>query len=250
MSARKAAAPPTPTATGAPLIVLEGIRKSYPRMEGAEGDETSGETTVLHSIDLTVNAGEFLALQGTSGSGKSTLLHIIGLLDRPSAGRYALEGRDVSSLPDNETSEVRNHKIGFVFQSFFLVPYITALDNVMMPGLYGGVSHSVLVKRAKDLMAMVGLSDRMGYKPSQLSGGQQQRVALARALVNNPSLLLADEPTGQLDSNTSTEIMALLNQVHEQGATVILVTHDEATAAHAHHRLLMEDGRITDRLSA
>ncbi|TVM16176.1 macrolide ABC transporter ATP-binding protein [Oceanidesulfovibrio indonesiensis] len=229
------------TDTARPLITLEGIEKSYPRLE-SEGN--SGRTTVLHDIDITVNTGEFLALQGTSGSGKSTLLHIIGLLDRPTAGRYSLEGRDVSGLPDDARSELRNRKIGFVFQSFYLVPYITALDNVMMPGLYGGVSHSALTRRARELMEMVGLSDRMGHKPSQLSGGQQQRVALARALVNEPSLVLADEPTGQLDSRTSGEIMSLLAKVHEQGATVILVTHDEDTASYAERRLRMEDGSI------
>ncbi len=229
------------TETAASLISLEGIAKSYPHMDA---DDPSGQTTVLHGVDLSVGAGEFLALQGTSGSGKSTLLHIIGLLDRPTAGRYSLEGRDVSGLPDDERSALRNRKIGFVFQSFYLVPYITALNNVMMPGLYGGISHSVLSKRAKELMDMVGLADRMDYKPSQLSGGQQQRVALARALVNEPSLVLADEPTGQLDSKTSSEIMALLDKVHGQGATVILVTHDEDTASYAKRRLLMEDGRI------
>ncbi|MFW5735475.1 MAG: ABC transporter ATP-binding protein [Oceanidesulfovibrio sp.] len=231
------------TAQPSPLISLQGIKKSYPRLEG---EDPSGMNTVLHDIDIAVEAGEFLALQGTSGSGKSTLLHIIGLLDRPTAGRYALEGRDVSGLPDDERSELRNHKIGFVFQSFYLVPYITALDNVMMPGLYGGVSSSVLTRRAKSLLEMVGLSDRMGHKPSQLSGGQQQRVALARALVNEPSLILADEPTGQLDSKTGSEIMDLLSTVNERGATVILVTHDEATASHARRRLHMEDGRIVN----
>ncbi len=245
-----------PDGATAPLIQLERVVKRYPRAGGDAGRQKGNDAhaeadgaalddvTVLHGVDLAVARGEFVALQGTSGSGKSTLLHIIGLLDRPSSGRYLLEGRDVAGLPDDEASAVRNRAIGFVFQSFYLVPYISALDNVLMPGLYSGRSRSALRARGEALLAMVGLQDRARHRPSQLSGGQQQRVALARALINEPSLLLADEPTGQLDAATSREIMTLISDIHQRGATVVLVTHDEATAEYASRRVLVEDGRI------
>ena len=211
---------------------------------GGGNGEDANAVTVLRDITLQIMPGEFAALQGTSGSGKSTLLHILGLLDRASRGTYALLGKDVSHLSDDALSSLRSRHIGFVFQSFYLIPYATALDNVLMPGLYTKVSHRQLVQRARELLAMVGLGDRMHHKPSQLSGGQQQRVALARALMNRPSLVLADEPTGQLDSRTTREILDLLRTINEQGATVILVTHDPNVAAYARRRLHMEDGRI------
>ncbi|MFZ5425929.1 MAG: ABC transporter ATP-binding protein [Thermodesulfobacteriota bacterium] len=219
-----------------PLIRLEDISKSYHL-----GDV---DTQVLRGVSLTIEPGEFLALQGPSGSGKSTLLHIIGLLDRPTGGQYFLRGRDVSQLPDDDLSEARNQLIGFVFQSFYLIPYATALDNVLLPGLYSHASQSELRARAEKLLTQVGLADRMHHKPSQLSGGQQQRVALARSMLNDPDLILADEPTGQLDSKTSVEIMNLFAEVNAMGKTIIVVTHDEETASYAKRRVLVLDGKI------
>jgi len=217
-----------------PLISLRGVTKHY-----LQGDM---RTDVLRGVTLDINAGEFVALQGPSGSGKSTLLHIIGLLDRASSGAYLLRNRDVSQLTDDALSELRNTAIGFVFQSFYLIPYATALDNVMLPGLYGHTPQTELRERAKSLLDQVGLGDRMRFKPPQLSGGQQQRVALARAMLSSPDLILADEPTGQLDSKTSAEIMSLFAQVNAQGTTVIVVTHDEETASHAKRRITVLDG--------
>ncbi|WP_243367020.1 ABC transporter ATP-binding protein [Fundidesulfovibrio soli] len=219
-----------------PLIRLEHVDKTYRIAETP--------TVVLRDVSLDIGAGEFLALQGPSGSGKSTLLHIIGLLDRPTAGRYLLRGSDVSGLSDDELSGLRNQSIGFVFQSFYLIPYATALDNVLLPGLYSPAPQHQLRQRAEHLLAQVGLADRMRHKPSQLSGGQQQRVALARAMLNDPDLILADEPTGQLDSKTSAEIMSLFAEVNGQGKTIIVVTHDEETASHAKRRVLVQDGTI------
>ena len=218
------------------LIALEDVSKSYAH--------AGGLTHVLHSVSFQIEPGEFVALQGPSGSGKSTLLHILGLLDRPTSGRYLFRGHDVSGLDDDHLSGLRNQAIGFVFQSFYLVAYATALDNVLLPGLYGKAPQAELRKRALSLLGQVGLADRLDHKPPQLSGGQQQRVALARALVNNPDLILADEPTGQLDSATSVEIMDLLAQVNALGKTVIVVTHDEHTAAYAKRRILVADGRL------
>lgn len=220
----------------APAIRLEGIVKTY-----LQGDL---EVQVLKGIDLEIAAGEFVALQGPSGSGKSTLMHILGLLDRPSAGRYWLQGEDVAGLADDRLSELRNRWLGFLFQTFYLVPYISALENVMLPGLYGPTPARRLRQRAEELLVQVGLGDRLHFKPGQLSGGQQQRVALARALVNDPQVLLADEPTGQLDSSTSAEIIELLAGIHRQGRTLILVTHDRDTAACAQRRIHLRDGRI------
>ncbi|HKK33986.1 MAG TPA: ABC transporter ATP-binding protein [Desulfomicrobiaceae bacterium] len=220
----------------ASLLSLTDITRTF-----LQGDQ---RIEVLKSISLDIRAGEFLALLGTSGSGKSTLMHILGLLDRPSAGTFLLNGRDVSEMDDDGLSELRNRTIGFIFQSFYLIPYASALDNVLLPGLYSPTSTAKLRKRAQDLLSLVGLGDRMHFKPSQLSGGQQQRVAIARALINDPDILLADEPTGQLDSATSTEIMTLMADINSQGKTVILVTHDESTAAVAKRKIYMEDGRI------
>ncbi len=222
----------------APLIVLDQIVRSY-----RQGEQ---EIAVLKGISLTIAQGEFVALQGPSGSGKSTLLHILGLLDRPSGGRYLLQGEDVAGLPDDRLSELRNRTLGFLFQSFYLVPYVSALENVILPGLYGPTPGRQLRQRAEELLVQVGLGDRLHFKPSQLSGGQQQRVALARALVNDPQLLLADEPTGQLDSTTSVEILELLDTIHAQGWTLILVTHDEKTAARAQRRIVLHDGLVAN----
>jgi len=219
-----------------PVISLTDIHKTY-RL----GDLN---VEVLKGIDLDIMPGEFAALTGPSGSGKSTLLHIMGMLDRPTQGRYLLNGRDVSGLDDDELSRLRNRTTGFLFQSFYLVPYATAQDNVMLPGLYGPGSQRAIKKRAQELLDQVGLSDRAGFKPSQLSGGQQQRVALARALMNDPEVILADEPTGQLDTGTSKEIMDLFARINSQGRTIILVTHDSETASYAGRRIHLEDGRI------
>jgi len=209
---------------------------------GVEG--TEGGVEVLSDITLTIRRGEFVALQGTSGSGKSTLLHLLGLLDQPTAGTYRLLGRDVSGLADEELSHLRNTTLGFVFQSFYLVPYATALENVLLPGMYSGAPPAALRERALSLLDRVGLADRVHFKPANLSGGQQQRVAMARALLNEPELILADEPTGQLDSATSQEIMRLFAQVNESGTSIVLVTHDEAVARKAQRIIRLADGRI------
>ena len=218
------------------LIRLEGMTKTYQQGELA--------VEVLKGIDLQIAAGEFVALQGPSGSGKSTLMHLLGLLDRPSAGRYWLQGEDVAGLDDDRLSELRNRLIGFLFQTFYLVPYLSALENVVLPGLYSPGSARHLRHRAEELLVQVGLGDRLHFKPSQLSGGQQQRVGLARALVNDPQVLLADEPTGQLDSATSAEIMELIAGIHRQRRTVVLVTHDAPTAACAERSIFLHDGRV------
>ncbi|WP_459934866.1 ABC transporter ATP-binding protein [Fundidesulfovibrio butyratiphilus] len=217
-------------------MVLEDVTKAYAH--------AGVVTEVLRGVSLSIAPGEFVALQGPSGSGKSTLLHILGLLDRPTSGRYLFQGQDIAGLSDDTLSGLRNQSIGFVFQSFYLIAYATALDNVLLPGLYGPRPQAESRKRALALLDRVGLADRAGHKPSQLSGGQQQRVALARALVNDPDVILADEPTGQLDSSTSAEIMDLLAQVNAQGKTIVVVTHDEHTAAYATRRVLVADGRL------
>ena len=219
------------------LAELEGITKTY--------KQADREIEVLRGISLSIDSGEFIALQGPSGSGKSTLMHILGLLDRPSKGRYLLRQQDVSALSDNALSAIRNRTVGFIFQTFYLIPYVSAVENVMLPGLYSRTAARELRQRAEQILDQVGLGDRMHFKPNQLSGGQQQRVAMARALVNNPRLLLADEPTGQLDSQTSGEIMRLIARIHEQGLTVVLVTHDDGVAGYARRRIRLSDGRIT-----
>ncbi|MDO9632511.1 MAG: ABC transporter ATP-binding protein [Humidesulfovibrio sp.] len=211
--------------------------------DGAAGD-VEGGVEVLSDINLSIARGEFVALQGTSGSGKSTLLHLLGLLDRPTAGTYKLLGRDVSGLSDDDLSHLRNATLGFVFQSFYLVPYATALENVLLPGMYSNTPQAELRQRALSLLDRVGLADRVHFKPANLSGGQQQRVAMARALLNDPELILADEPTGQLDSATSQEIMRLFAQVNETGTSIVLVTHDEAVAGKAGRVIRLADGRI------
>ncbi|MDL2306651.1 ABC transporter ATP-binding protein [Desulfovibrio sp. OttesenSCG-928-C06] len=199
---------------------------------------------VLKGVSFEINSGEFVAIQGTSGSGKSTLLQILGMLDRPTAGAYELLGRDVARLDDDQLSALRADTTGFVFQNFYLIQYATALENVLLPGLYSSKPQKHARERAAYLLESVGLGDRKDFLPARLSGGQQQRVALARALFNEPALILADEPTGQLDSNTSQDILDLLNKFNNEGQTIILVTHDAATAARAKRRILIQDGLI------
>ncbi|MFD1064130.1 ABC transporter ATP-binding protein [Winogradskyella litorisediminis] len=199
---------------------------------------------VLKGIDLDIKRGEYVAIMGPSGSGKSTLMNLLGCLDTPTAGSYLLNGKDVSQMTDDELADIRNTEIGFVFQTFNLLPRTTALDNVALPMIYAGKSKKVREERATEVLTDVGLADRMDHKPNQLSGGQRQRVAVGRALVNKPSIILADEPTGNLDSKTGTEIMALFDEIHAKGNTVIMVTHEEDIAAHAKRVIRLRDGII------
>ncbi|MBI9038821.1 MAG: ABC transporter ATP-binding protein [Bacteroidales bacterium] len=198
----------------------------------------------LRSISLSVNKNEFVALMGPSGSGKSTLMNILGCLDTPTSGSYTLNSNDVSQLNDNELAEIRNKEIGFVFQTFNLLPRSTALENVMLPLIYAGYNKSNRMIKAEDSLGKVNLLDRIQHKPNELSGGQRQRVAIARALVNKPSIILADEPTGNLDSKTSIEIMGLIEEIHKAGNTIIIVTHEESIARHAHRIIRLMDGEI------
>ncbi len=218
------------------LISLESIKKTY-----VLGDQI---VDALKGVDLKIFKGEYIALMGPSGSGKSTLMNIIGCLDTPSSGTYWLNGKEVSQMSDAHLSEVRNTEIGFVFQTFNLLNRLNAIDNVALPLVYAGVPQNIRIERAKVVLEKVGLKDRMNHKPNELSGGQRQRVAVARALINNPSLLLADEPTGNLDTKTSYEIMALFDEIHQSGNTIVLVTHEEDIAKHAKHIVRMRDGEI------
>ncbi len=209
-----------------------------------------GDTDVfaLRGVDLTINRGEYVAFMGPSGSGKSTLMNILGCLDTPTGGKYVLNGHDVSNLSDNELAEIRNKEIGFVFQTFNLLARNTSLDNVALPLVYAGYSKKDRTERAEKSLTDVGLADRMEHKPNELSGGQRQRVAIARALVNNPSIILADEPTGNLDSKTSYEIMELIENIHQKGNTVIVVTHEEDIARRAKRIVRLRDGVIESDL--
>ena len=199
---------------------------------------------VLKGIDLTIKKGEYVALMGPSGSGKSTLMNLLGCLDTPTSGSYMIANRDVSKMNDNQLADVRNKEIGFVFQTFNLIPRQTALQNVALPLVYAGEKKEKRILRAKKVLDEVGLSDRITHKPNQLSGGQRQRVAIARALVNSPSIILADEPTGNLDSTTSNEIMKLFEEIHKNGNTLIIVTHEEEIAQHANRIIRLKDGEI------
>nr|WP_294930756.1 ABC transporter ATP-binding protein [uncultured Flavobacterium sp.] len=219
-----------------PLIKITDIKRNF-----VLGNEI---VYVLKGINLEINKGEYVALMGPSGSGKSTLMNLLGCLDTPTSGHYVLNGKDVSQMKDDELAGIRNKEIGFVFQTFNLLPRTTALDNVALPMIYAGYSKSERNARAVEVLKQVNLADRMDHQPNQLSGGQRQRVAIARALVNKPSIILADEPTGNLDSKTSVEIMKLFGDIHAQGNTVILVTHEEDIAAYAHRVIRLRDGLI------
>lgn len=218
------------------LIELQGITRNFQM-----GSEL---LKVLKGIDLSIHHNEYVALMGPSGSGKSTLMNILGCLDTPSGGRYLLDGTDVSQLNDNQLADVRNKQIGFIFQTFNLIPRLSTLENVALPLIYAGISKKERLNRAEAVLEKVGLGDRMQHKPNELSGGQRQRVAVARALINNPSLLLADEPTGNLDTKTSYEIMALFDDLHAQGNTILIVTHEEDIAAYTRRIVRLRDGMI------
>ena len=224
-----------------PLIKISDIKRNF-----ILGNET---VYVLKGIDLTIKKGEYVALMGPSGSGKSTLMNLLGCLDTPTSGDYILNSKNVSTMHDDELADIRNKEIGFVFQTFNLLPRTTALDNVALPMIYAGYSKSDRQARAKEVLTQVNLSDRMDHQPNQLSGGQRQRVAIARALVNKPSIILADEPTGNLDSKTSVEIMNLFGDIHKNGNTVILVTHEEEIASYAHRIIRLRDGMIESDVS-
>ena len=218
------------------VIKIRDIKRDFPL-----GQEI---VKVLKGIDLDIEKGEYVALMGPSGSGKSTLMNLLGCLDTPTSGSYLLNGEDVSDMTDDQLADIRNKEIGFVFQTFNLLPRTTALENVALPMIYAGATKKERSNRASEVLTDVGLADRMDHKPNQLSGGQRQRVAVGRALVNKPSIILADEPTGNLDSKTSLEIMTLFDQIHASGNTVILVTHEEDIAAHAHRVIRLKDGMI------
>ncbi len=222
----------------ASMISLEDITKTY-HLE-------SLEVPVLKGINLSIEEGEYVAIMGASGSGKSTIMNIIGCLDRPSSGQYFLAGQDLTTLDDDELADIRNQYIGFVFQQFNLLPKLTSLSNVMLPMIYADVDKSQRIEQATDALVQVGLKDRIQNRPNQLSGGQQQRVAIARALVNHPALVLADEPTGALDSTTSEEIMNLLTELNQQGTTIAIVTHDANVAARTKRIIRMVDGVIVE----
>jgi putative ABC transport system ATP-binding protein len=218
------------------VISLDKIVKNY----------YIGTITVeaLRSVDIDIKRNEYVAIMGPSGSGKSTLMNLVGALDTPTSGAYILNGTDVSKMDDNRLAEIRNQEIGFIFQTFNLLPRYTALENVMLPLIYAGVPKSERIERATTTLAEVGLADRMDHRPNELSGGQRQRVAVARALVNKPSIILADEPTGNLDSKTSVDIMKLFGDIHSKGNTIILVTHEESIARYAHRIIRLLDGKI------
>ena len=220
------------------MIELVGISKVY-QLGGIA-------YPALSDIDLTIERNEFLALTGASGSGKSTMMNILGCLDTPTSGRYVLDGEEVAGLDEDELASVRNRKVGFVFQNFYLMPRMTAIDNVAQPLIYRGIGPAKRREHAEAALGRVGLGDRMRHRPNEMSGGQRQRVAVARALVGHPELLLADEPTGNLDSRTAAEILDLFAQLHAEGQTVVIVTHDPNVAARCHRRVRLHDGRIAE----
>lgn len=218
------------------VIQIENLKKHY---------EVGTQTVkALNGVTLSIERGEYVAIMGPSGSGKSTMMNLIGALDTPTSGRYVLNGTDVSHMSDDQLAEIRNREIGFVFQTFNLLPRYSALDNVVLPLIYGGVAKEERYQKGRQALENVGLTDRMTHKPNELSGGQRQRVAVARALVNNPSLILADEPTGNLDSKTSVDIMRLFEEIHNAGNTIVLVTHEEDIALHAKRIVRLRDGVV------
>jgi putative ABC transport system ATP-binding protein len=219
-----------------PIINIKALTREF-----SVGSEI---VKALRGIDVSVQKNEYVAMMGPSGSGKSTLMNLLGCLDTPTAGAYSLNGTDVSSLKDDDLAVIRNKEIGFIFQTFNLLPRLTALENVALPLVYTGYSAEDRNRKASEVLEKVGLGDRMDHRPNQLSGGQRQRVAVARALVNNPSIILADEPTGNLDSKTSLDIMHLFEEIHQMGNTVIVVTHEEEVASHAHRILRLRDGLV------
>lgn len=222
------------------LIDLKDIYKIY--------QMGSAQINALDGLDCQIEKGEYVALMGPSGSGKSTLMNIIGCLDTPSEGIYSLNGTNVSDMSDDDLASIRNVEIGFVFQSFNLLPRTSAIENVSLPLVYAGISKNERMERAQKALEKVGLGDRADHKPNELSGGQRQRVAIARALINNPSIVLADEPTGNLDSKSSLEIMNLFGQIHQDGNTVVMVTHEEDIAKYAKRTIRMIDGKLADQL--
>ena len=224
------------TSADQPLIHARSLRKTY-----QIGDQV---VHALDGLDLDIARNEYVALMGPSGSGKSTLMNMLGCLDSPTSGRYVLNGQDVSALDDDALADIRNREIGFVFQTFNLLPRYSALENVALPMIYAGIPREQRETRASEVLTQVGLADRMDHKPNELSGGQRQRVAVARALVMNPSIILADEPTGNLDTTTSLEVMELFSEIQQAGNTVILVTHEEDIAACAHRTVRLRDGKI------
>ncbi len=219
-----------------PIISVKHLKKAY----------LMGSTIVnaLQDISLDIFNNEYVAMMGPSGSGKSTLMNLIGCLDTPTSGEYFLNGTNVSTMGDSELADVRNHEIGFIFQTFNLLPRLTALDNVALPLVYAGIGRSKRVEKAQEVLDSVGLADRMDHKPNELSGGQRQRVAIARALINDPTIILADEPTGNLDSKVSYEILEILNRIHKAGNTIILVTHEPDIAQQAHRIIRLRDGLV------
>jgi putative ABC transport system ATP-binding protein len=220
------------------MIELEGIEKTY--------GNGSVSTPVLKGVSFRIEAGQYVAIMGASGTGKSTLMNVLGCLDKPTAGHYRLDGIDMVNLDDDQLSRLRNHKIGFVFQQFHLLQRTTALKNALLPLIYADDYPADADQRATEALTTVGLAERLEYTPSQLSGGQQQRVAIARALINNPALILADEPTGNLDSQSGAEVLAIFERLHRQGRTIVMVTHDCAVAEHAHRVIVMHDGRVAE----
>ncbi len=232
------AAPPRARdlAPGEPLILMEGIARTY--------EVGADHVYALRDVELRIDPGEYIAIMGPSGSGKSTLMNVVGCLDTPSAGRYLLAGREVQSLSEDELAAIRNREIGFVFQTFNLLPRSTARGNVELPLIYSGMPAAARKQRVEEALRAVGLTDRGHHRPNQLSGGQRQRVAIARALVTRPRLILADEPTGNLDTATGEEILASFRKIHEEGNTIVLVTHEEDVARHAYRIVRLRDGRI------
>jgi putative ABC transport system ATP-binding protein len=222
-----------------PVAELIGVEKVY-----GSGD---AEVRALDGLDLTVQAGDYLAVMGASGSGKSTAMNILGCLDRPSGGSYRLNGVPVESLDDDALADLRNHQLGFVFQQFHLLPQLTAMENVMLPMVYAGVPAAERRQRAREALERVGLGQRLYNKPNQLSGGQQQRVAIARAIINHPAMLLADEPTGALDSRTTQEVLEIFDELHRSGITLVMVTHENEVAARAEQVVQFRDGRMISR---